>query len=298
MIAPGVLITNHHVLPDAGVAERSEAQFQFERDIDGRLMAYAAFALDPERLDFSSNALDFSVVAVRPTAHNAETAMAEYGYLPLVATLGKVAEGEWLTIIQRPNGEQEQVCVRENRFVKRMDDVIWYSTDTVGGSSGSPVFNNDWHVVALHHSGVSAEQQGRIQTIDGRDFDPERDTEADIRWLANEGIRVSRIVETLKAASGSHQLLQPVFGATPENARIPDAADPLSAPSARPITRTNIPQQEPASMSESSSSYPEVIRVALRIARDGSVSLDEAASRASERAFVEARPTRAPLLRR
>src|SRR6185369_6114461 len=99
-------------------------------------------------------------------------------------TTGKVTIGEWLTIIQHPNGEQKQVCVRENRMIERTDDVVWYSADTLGGSSGSPVFNNDWYVVALHHSGVPEMVGNRIQTVDGHDWDPNRDSEEKVKWIA------------------------------------------------------------------------------------------------------------------
>jgi V8-like Glu-specific endopeptidase len=33
------------------------------------------------------------------------------------------------------------------------DRLVQYLTDTLPGSSGAPVFDSDWHVVALHHSG-------------------------------------------------------------------------------------------------------------------------------------------------
>ena len=222
LIAPQVLITNNHVLPDAGLAAASEAHFQFERDIDGLPLDPTTFALDPRRLFFTSPALDFSVVAVAPRSLNAELALDAFGCLPLVGATGKIAEGEWLTIVQHPNGDPKQVCVRENRYIKKTDDVIWYSTDTVGGSSGSPVFNNDWYVVALHHSGVPEEKDGRIQTIHGRVFDPQQDQDDDIKWIANEGMRVSRIVDTLHKALPNHAMLQQVFNATAANSRIPD----------------------------------------------------------------------------
>ncbi|WP_257386662.1 DNA/RNA non-specific endonuclease [Tahibacter caeni] len=220
LIAPGVLLTNNHVLPDARQAQRSEAHFGYELDVDGNPQSFETFALEPERLFRTSEQLDFTVVAVRAKAENGPSALSSYGCLPLVAALGKVSEGEWLTIVQHPRGERKQLCIRENQLIKRDTDVLWYSTDTLGGSSGSPVFNNDWFVVALHHSGVPEERDGRIQTISGRDFDPSRDKEEDIRWIANEGIRVSRIVDSLKSSDPAHPLLQPVFAATPGTARI------------------------------------------------------------------------------
>jgi endonuclease G len=219
LIAPGVLLTNHHVLPDARMADRSEVHFSHERDVYGDQLQYASFALQPDILFHGDEKLDFAVVAVAPESLNGAEPLARFGYLPLIGSTGKVADGEWLSIIQHPNGELKQLCVRENKLLQRADDVLWYTTDTVPGSSGSPVVNNDWYVVALHHSGVAEKKDGRVQTIDGRDFDPQRDDESRIKWIANEGIRASRIVDSLRQALPEHPLLKPVFDATPESAK-------------------------------------------------------------------------------
>ncbi len=122
-------------------------------------------------------------------------------------------EGEWLTILQHPKGERKQLCVRENQLLRCDDDVLWYSTDTLGGSSGSPVLTNDWLVVALHHSGVPETRDGKWQTVDGRDYDRLRDGEDQIRWKANEGIRVSRIVGALRAdnKAANNPLVKPML---------------------------------------------------------------------------------------
>lgn len=235
LIGERLLLTNNHVLRNAQWAERSEVEFEYERDEDGKPMTGVKFALEPGTLFFTHELLDFSVVAVASRASNAERDLGEFGVLPLIGGPGKAVEGEWLTIIQHPRGELKQVCVRENRLLERATDVLWYSSDTLGGSSGSPVFNNDWLVVALHHSGVPATRDGRWQTIDGQDYDERIHREEDIKWVANEGIRVTRIVETLQQELGGHPLIQPalnheLFDLSLRSAPTPAMNTPLPLP--------------------------------------------------------------------
>jgi V8-like Glu-specific endopeptidase len=58
--------------------------------------------------------------------------------------------------------------------------VVQYLTDTMPGSSGSPVFNDKWELIVLHHSG------GWL---------PEPSTKS--THFRNEGIRVSAIAADL-----------------------------------------------------------------------------------------------------
>lgn len=211
LISDSVLITNNHVFPDAESARVADAQFRYERGLDGNELKPVVFKLEPDRLFFTSKALDFSVVAIADRDVSGATAPRAFGCLPLVGITGKVAEGEWLTIIQHPAGQLKQLCVRENQLLRRTDDFLWYSTDTLAGSSGSPVFSNDWLIVALHHSGVPERKNGVIQTVLGRDFDPRIHKETDIKWIANEGVRVSRIVDTLRENIPDHPLIKPII---------------------------------------------------------------------------------------
>lgn len=271
LVAPDVLLTNNHVLPDGSVAALSRAEFNFERDRFGKDIEPVEYRLDPARLFHTDTKLDFSVVAMTPRA---DQPLERFGHCPLIADLGKVTEGEWLTIIQHPGGDRKQVCVRENRMLHCGPDVLWYSTDTLGGASGSPVYNNDWLVVALHHSGVPEEKDGVIQTVQGRDFVSGRDNESDIKWIANEGIRVSRIVGALRAALPDHLLLQPIFAARPESAADAFAAPLTSVPAAITpshaiaLFRKDPPMPTPPNRS---------VTVTLDIAEDGAVSLRNAA---------------------
>jgi endonuclease G len=82
-----------------------------------------------------------------------------------------------------------------------LDNFLHYRTDTSPGSSGSPVFNDQWEIVALHHSGVpKKDAQGRILTRDGRVWNKSI-SESQIAWVANEGVRISRILKHLEGLS-------------------------------------------------------------------------------------------------
>lgn len=244
LIAPNVLLTNHHVLETREAAASSLGEFEYEVDLADMPKGPVQFRLLPDRLFHTSGELDFTIVAIEPRSRDGRRALAEFGWLPLLEVTGKAFEGEWLTIVQHPSGERKQLCVRENRLLKRADDVLWYTTDTQPGSSGSPVFNNDWYVVALHHSGVPETKNGVRQTIDGRDYDARTMRDSQLKWIANEGIRASRIVRTLRATFPAHPLLKPLFASTPASARI------RSKPGAGAASATSNPPQEIRSMSD------------------------------------------------
>lgn len=273
LIAPGVLMTNNHVLASISQAARSAAEFDYELDISGAPSAPVKFDFDPARLFYTSPELDYTVVAVSPRSTEGDVALLRYGFLPLVGVTGKVTDGEWLTVIQHPKGGRKQICVRENKLLKRTKDVLWYSTDTLAGSSGSPVFNNDWYVVALHHSGIPQTKDGKRQTLDGVDYDQNKHDEFSIKWIANEGIRVSRIVETLRNEQPDNALLKPIFDAKPSYTALQfdarakaNGAEPNKPPTISPISE-RIPAMP------TSSAEKRIVNVTLAIDGDGSVSV-------------------------
>ena len=75
-----------------------------------------------------------------------------------------------------------------------------YTGDTKPGSSGSPVFSDAWEVIALHHSGVpDTNGAGDWLDVDGNVWDEATDPEWEqIKWVANEGIRVSSLVARIR----------------------------------------------------------------------------------------------------
>ena len=128
--------------------------------------------------------------------------MAGFGFHRVSAGQGKVLLGESINIIQHPEGEPKQVALQQNELIDRLDNFLHYHTDTAPGSSGAPLYNNQWEVLGLHHSGVPARNDaGDIMALDGTVWTPAKG-EATIRWIANEGIRISSILNFLSTAAG------------------------------------------------------------------------------------------------
>ncbi len=211
LIGPGLLMTNHHVFGKPADATNSIADFDYELDTAGMERQPVRFAFEPDKLFYTNDKLDYSVVAVAPASLSGARALSDWGWLPLNGEPGKGDPGEYLTIIQHPSGELKQICVRENKLLKYAGDFVWYLTDTTAGSSGSPAFNRFWQVIALHHSGIpKKDPKGNTLTKDGKIWDSSMD-ESLIDWIANEGARVSAIVADLKVAVSSHPLVKPVL---------------------------------------------------------------------------------------
>lgn len=53
-------------------------------------------------------------------------------------------------IVQHPNHEPKKIGLRNNAVWKVDDARLYYFTDTRGGSSGAPVFDDGWNVIAIH----------------------------------------------------------------------------------------------------------------------------------------------------
>jgi len=214
MVSPRLLLTNHHVLEDAAMAGRSTVEFNYEIGIDGEELAATTFGLDPGTFFLTDVERDFTLVAVGGD----EADLAPFGHNPLIGSEGKAIVGDFVTIVQHPEGQRKQVALRENRVVDVIENVLHYSTDTQPGSSGSPVFNDQWEIVALHHASVPTPDH------------------ADLGGIVNEGIRISRIMDFARQQSmtaGAQALLAQVQAAAvapapagaSQNGGAPPAAD-------------------------------------------------------------------------
>jgi V8-like Glu-specific endopeptidase len=179
LIGDGRLMTNAHVIPDRDIAARSRAEFGVEESQDGAVAAPIPYQFDPNRFFRASNDqnLDYCVLALQTAG--AGVPISEWGALQFEGN--KLPEvDEHVTIIQHPSGGPKQIAITANQVVNRFDHMLHYTTDTLPGSSGAPVLNDDWKVIALHHAGGNVLKNARGD-----------------RLFANEGILIGAILDDM-----------------------------------------------------------------------------------------------------
>jgi V8-like Glu-specific endopeptidase len=187
IVSRNLLLTNHHVLNSPEVAKAAVAEFNYEISPDNiqagaaRLpQATQSFAIDPDRLFLTSpikDGLDYTFVWIDDAAHEA------FGCIPMERSSFTIAKGEQAFIVHHPNGEPKQISLDDTDVVNITETVIHYSSDTMGGSSGAPVFDRRGRLIALHH----ASRRQSVDLPDGGRID-------DI----NEGIKIAAIAVDLE----------------------------------------------------------------------------------------------------
>jgi V8-like Glu-specific endopeptidase len=175
-IGADLLLTNHHVLhtTDEVSASSVDAWFDYELDTAGQLRAHRVVRCRPETI-VADATHDWAVIRTADPLPDG---------VPVIGLTGAdpVAVNDRVYIIQHPNGGVKKIGLHHN-VVRHVDeDVVQYWTDTEPGSSGSPVFDEDWRLVALHHRWVSTT------------------TAAGEREHRNQGRRISRVTAGLAAA--------------------------------------------------------------------------------------------------
>jgi S1-C subfamily serine protease len=174
-IAPGVVLTNHHVLFDphtGAAADRIEVLVDFEILPDGSIRSPKPITVAMPVIR-SDATLDWACFEVSDPALKDRPALSLGSKTP-------VARGDFVNIIQHPHGLPKKLGIFRNE-VRYVDaSIMQYSTDTESGSSGSPVLNARWEVVALHCRWTVAEQPDGLQEI------------------RNEGVVIDRVIEALR----------------------------------------------------------------------------------------------------
>lgn len=216
----GYLFTNNHVIPTAEVAKDARIEFNYEVDAAGNTKPRCSYQLDASDFKTSTpDQLDFSRIKI---IDNPDTPLSQWGFVEFdpsaIPTIG-----EAVTIIQHPKGLDKQIALNANEVLSVWNQHLYYTTDTEPGSSGSPVFNKDWKVVAIHHAGKS-EAEGGLQINAKGD-----------RRGANRGILFRNIFQLIdNVAPASPTKPSPTSGS--------ESVKAASTPSSAAATTPSIPQ--------------------------------------------------------
>lgn len=174
MIAPDLAMTNHHVVPENDLLAGTLLRFNYQEDFMGKAQEPKEYNAIAGGLFHANKELDYAIFQVENAPGT------EWGYLPLKSQ--NLAKDDRVNIIQHPNGQPKQISMQNNMVQFVGGNVVQYVTSTNPGSSGSPVLNDAWEVVALHHAG------GNL---------PEPTTKQ--RHIRNQGILLNRILNDLPA---------------------------------------------------------------------------------------------------
>lgn len=154
-----VLVTNAHVVGGAvpkslGVAQ-ARVKFEVEsvrasnpvfHEIDALL--YTSAPGDMGKGEPFDDKLDVSVLSLKSWPK-------DHVCLPLTEALPTIDARTKAYVVGHPRGSGLQISINDSLLLDIDDNkkLVHYRTPTEPGSSGSPVFNVNWDVIALHHGG-------------------------------------------------------------------------------------------------------------------------------------------------
>jgi Trypsin-like peptidase domain/Effector-associated domain 1 len=183
LIGPDVVLTNHHVVRkaiDAAVSPtRLSCLFDFKYAENQVLSNGNRYSLvdgenwklgfsphsthdlesDPKSGEPAADELDFAMLRLAQPAGQLPAGGFENGQQRHWIELGRdtvdFATKTGVAILQHPRREPLKLAIGMNEQIKLngAGNRIRYAVPTLPGSSGSPIFDTDWELVALHHSG-------------------------------------------------------------------------------------------------------------------------------------------------
>jgi V8-like Glu-specific endopeptidase len=175
-----LLLTNAHVISDdpavqaaEGSLPSAEAVIRFEAlesaEEEEFRVAKVLWTSPPDELDAT-------LVRLEP-AITAQDVLKVGKTLPLSDGKQKVY------VIGHPGGRSLSLSLQDNVLLDYDDRLIHYRTPTEGGSSGSPVFDQMWRLIGLHHAGSL--EMPRLKNQPGT-------------YPANEGIWIQKIIAAVR----------------------------------------------------------------------------------------------------
>jgi hypothetical protein len=146
LIGADLALTSRHVVVQASP---DPLQVRLRCTSSARGTVVPLDANEPVPLDGGPAGLDFAVLRLaRPVPLGQGAAPVEFGQAPAPVP------GDGLSILQHPNGGPMQLATTVNAVIRTdgAAGIVRYHTQTAGGSSGAPCFDEQWRLVAIHRA--------------------------------------------------------------------------------------------------------------------------------------------------
>ncbi|MBA3824296.1 MAG: trypsin-like peptidase domain-containing protein [Ktedonobacterales bacterium] len=148
LVGSSLLLTNQHVITSATAAAQAVYRFNYQKTEDDRDAPVQDYAMQRGGLFYAYKDDDYDYAFIELAGQPGQ----RWGFFPLEDG-PPPRKGERVCIIQHPSGNPKQIAMLNNFVDDVTDTTLLYTTPTTNGTSGSPVLNEAWQVVALHHSG-------------------------------------------------------------------------------------------------------------------------------------------------
>ena len=180
LCAENIIMTCNHVISSHQEAHATMYEFFYELNEERIPSQPLATRAKPNGLFYTNKELDFTLVQIDKPPE---------GVLPLQLVERQSFVDDRFGLIHHPGGGYKKIAVQGNIVQYADQERIQYSTFAEFGSSGAPLFNMEYRVVGIHHSGGMIREPG-----------------SDKLMLRNEGITMIAVLEDLK--NNSPQIYQ------------------------------------------------------------------------------------------
>lgn len=215
LVGPEAVLTNYHVVESIVKGPRTASAisclFDYKKLADGTenpgtrvplhsaggIVAYSPYTAGeregrPDATVPTENELDFALLRLARPMGSVPISGPESpprGYEVLPSTASTLVADQGIIIAHHPEGMPMKLAIDSKSVlvVNANGTRVRYTTNTDSGSSGSPVFNMLWDLVALHHYG-----------------DPARKNQPP---HYNQGIAALHLIRSMISANGGEQLL-------------------------------------------------------------------------------------------